>query len=186
MNPRIACMCLLLALGCGRGKAETVPPASAGSASAVVEPPAPEVAARYEAAAAELDPLLVAELAHTEGADVMIDQARRNPAWSRVVVAALPSTGALRAVEYLAELATNGSDEQAEAAVSAGLELAGGAQRNQDLEDAEELRRGCATLMRFVEDEGKPKPRRARSLSLLRALSPFGCSAPAQSELDAR
>ena len=71
--------------------------------------------------------------------------------------------------------ATDGSDDDATAALDSAVDLAARPRRSTDPEDADELHAGCATLLASRARLERPKERRVLAIRALRMLSERGC-----------
>jgi hypothetical protein len=168
---------ILLALsGCPRKPSSTV---TAGSVEAQVDagvdaggtdPRVDDLWAR--AGDGEADDL--ARLADREGTDGLVERAQ-SPAERMTALQAIGYTGDLSALPFLAEVATKGSDAEAEAALSSASQIAAEPRRATDPEDALELHEGCAALLALAKDVTRSKPRRVGSIRALRMLAERGC-----------
>jgi hypothetical protein len=81
------------------------------------------------------------------------------------------------ALPYLASVATDGTDAEAEAALESASSLAAVPLRQRDPEDALELRVGCDALLALARRADAPHVRRTRAVSVLRMLTGTGCVA---------
>jgi hypothetical protein len=144
--------------------------AGAGVDAAVRDPRLDELWER--AGDGEADDL--ARLADREGTDGLVERAR-SPAQRMTALQAIGYTGDLAALPFLAEVATKGSDAEAEAALSSASQIAAEPRRATDPEDALELHEGCAALLALAKDVTRPRPRRVGSIRALRMLAERGC-----------
>jgi hypothetical protein len=76
---------------------------------------------------------------------------------------------------WLADVAANGGDDDAVAALTAVVDQAARPRRATDPEDAEELHAGCGALLALARAADRPRARRVLAVSALRMLADRGC-----------
>jgi hypothetical protein len=164
------------AIGCGKCSSA---PSSATAGGGQAEPQAEQApidsreAAQW-AAAAQGDPEELMRLEGLVGCDGLRDRATRRDLRVTAVLA-MQYCHDLSLLPLLAELASAGSDTEAQAALGVIRELAARRRLATDPEDALELRAGCSALLALARATSRPRDRRAAAVSAIRMLADRGC-----------
>lgn len=119
--------------------------------------------------AREGDPEDLAALAAHEGAMGLVEAAS-DPGLRKTSVRAMGYARGWAQLPYLAKLATGKDEGDATAALEATVELATRPRRAEDPEDADELREGCASLLRLARDDKRARSQRVPAIRALRML----------------
>jgi hypothetical protein len=189
MKTAIFALAVLAGMGCGKSTApsasmpsSSVPSAGAGDAAPVsatddagVTPMDAREAAEWAAASAkDVDPEELARLADLVGCEGLRehgDDATLRP----TAIRAMQYCHDFSELPWLAQVATTGTDDDAQAALDAVVELAARPRRATDPEDADELHVGCGALLDLARGVERPKERRVKAIRALRMLTDRGC-----------
>jgi len=150
-------------------EASTVPP-EGGTSPVPRDPLVDDLWTR--AADGELGDL--ARLHDREGETGLVERAA-DPGYRMTALLALSCGEDFTALPFLADVATSGTDAEAEVALASARSLAAVPRRSRDPEDALELRRGCEALLLLARKADAPPARRAGAVSTLRMLESTGC-----------
>jgi hypothetical protein len=143
-----------------------------GGASPALGDRASELWARAMGAGADEDDFM--RLADAEGAPGLLERAAAG-ADRRTIAHALGYAEGMTQLAWLADVAADGADAEADAALRAVLEIAARPRRAIDPEDAPELAAGCRRLLALAREASRPPARRRRASSALRMLAEYGC-----------
>jgi hypothetical protein len=166
---------------CRRGepKANDVPSAPQAGAVAereAAEPSPPRDLGRW-ARAKDGDVEDLASLAVHEGAAGLVEAARE-PELRPTALRAMAYAHGWAQLPYLARVAAAADDDAARLALESVVELAARPRTSEDVEDAGELREGCAALTALGGDPKRPAARRGPALRALRMMPCPGADAP--------
>ena len=184
---RSAVLCFAILVACGKKDKEPVPPPTADT---LVPQPAEKYASRPPEVeelwnrALSMDQDDLARLAGREGATGLVERAGE-PARKKTAILALAYVASMEGLPFLAEVAANGSEEEAAMALSSAAAFVARPRRAEDAEDALEVRVGCDRLLGLVANQGRERRRRARALRVIRMLAERGCQRNFPAELDA-
>ena len=158
--------------GCGHhadGKgATTATPTADGGTSAVDAGPIRAASLLWESAKSyEVEDL--ATLAVQEGAAGLIEAAG-DPDLRPVAIRAMAYARGYAQMGFLARTALGKDDVEAGLALDAALDVAARPRRQEDPEDADELKEGCDGLGGLAKDTARPKARRIAAIRVLRML----------------
>jgi hypothetical protein len=184
-------LAVLLLVACGRSQPTgPQPPAAQVSASASA---ASENKVALDAQMAELWKLAkdgegddLMRLARREGSTGLVEKGQADASLRLTALKALAYAPDFVALPWLAEVATSGSKEEAQAALDSCFDLAAQPRRQRDPEDALELKEGCAKLLELAKKG--PTERRVSAIRALRMLADRGCVKKEEipSDLDAK
>lgn len=171
--------------GCGRHGADGKVPASGvaadGSAPSDAAPP-PRSEVQWEAAKdGEVEDLAV--LAVSEGAAGLVEAAK-DPERRPTALRALAYARGYAQLPFLTEVASAKDDAEAAVALDAVVAIAARPRRQEDPEDAEELKTACAGLLALAKDAPRPRSRRVQAIRALRMLPCTKADLP--TDLDAK
>jgi hypothetical protein len=176
-------LCLLALSGCPR---KASPSAEAGVVDAgldvvvaAADPRLEELWAR--AKDGEADDL--ARLADREGSGGLEERAS-DPGARLTALRAAGFAGGLDVLPWLADVASHGTDAEAEAALDSAARLAAEPRRAVDPDDALEVRAGCDALVALAKTQSGPRARRIGAIRVLRMLADRGCAPPDQIPTD--
>jgi hypothetical protein len=184
-----ACLSLLVVATSGCPRHGSAGPGEAGGDAAIEaagEPRDPRVEELWtRAKEGEADDL--ARLADREGV-LGLEERGRESAYRLTALRAMGYTASLEGLPWLGEVATEGSDGEALAALESAAQVAGEPRRAVDPEDALEVRQGCDALLALAVDPKRPPPRRVGAIRAIRMLADRGCSKPGDlpADLDAK
>lgn len=172
--------------GCGRHGADGKPAATSGLAVDGAVPvdagPPPRSEIQWEAAkGGEVEDLAL--LAVSEGAAGLVEAAK-DPELRPTALRALAYARGYAQLPFLAEVASARDDAEAAVALDAVVEIAARPRRQEDPEDAEELKTACAGLLALARDAPKPRTRRVQAIRALRMLPCTRADVP--TDLDAK
>lgn len=157
--------------GCGHRGADGKPAATSGvvDGSAPVDAgPPPRSELQWEAAkGGEVEDLAL--LAVNEGAAGLVEAAK-DPELRPTALRALAYARGYAQLPFLAEVAAAKDDAEAAVALDAVVEIAARPRRQEDPEDAEELKTACAGLLALAKDAPRPRMRRVQAIRALRML----------------
>ena len=177
---------LLVACACGKGKAPTTAvPSSTTAGEASVEAAGAGVGsdggdamdareAAQWAAAKDGDPEELMRLADLAGCEGLRERAEQAELRS-TAIAAMQYCHDFSELPWLVQVALDGSDADARAALDAAVALAARPRRATDPEDADDLHNGCVSLLALARAPERPRDRRALAIRALRMLTEYGC-----------
>jgi len=146
-----------------------------------------EAAAWAAAASKDGDPEDLARLADRVGCEGLRERADQADLRG-TAIRAMEFCGDFSELPWLAQVATDGSDDEARAALDTVVSLSAMPRRATDPEDADELHVGCEVLLDLARGAHRPKERRVLAIRALRMLSERGCvkGGDIPTEFDAR
>ena len=175
----VVCLFLFALAACGRGAATGGAVRDEGGVVEETSLPIPILPREAQVEelwirAAEGEEVDLARLYDREGESGLLERAPI-PGYRMTALQALGFGTDFYALPYLANVASTGSDAEAEAALASASRLAAVPLRQRDPEDALELRAGCDGLLELARKAHAPRVRRARAVSVLRMLVGTGC-----------
>jgi hypothetical protein len=184
---RVLVFAVLAALDCGKSTAPSASAPSVGSAPSATdsadataagddaggEPMDAREAAQW-AAAKEGDPEELTRLADLVGCEGLRERAS-DAELRPTAIRAMQECRDFSELPWLAQVAGEGSDADARAALDSIVELSARRRRATDPEDADELHAGCGALLALARATDRPRERRVLAIRALRMLSERGC-----------
>jgi hypothetical protein len=130
----------------------------------------------------------LARLVDYAGCEGILERAAADASLRPTAVRAAAYCRDMTPLPWLAEIGTEGPDDDALAALDSAVDVAAMPRRAVDPDDAPDLRDGCDKLLALAKDTSRPKDRRIRAIRALRMLSDRGCVdlAVIPRDLDAR